>query len=101
MGASEIINIILGVLALVFACVECREKVKGIVASAVNSAINYAEFRLGTGEEKMETAIKFVQDRVPAILKPFVTKEYIRKIIQIAFDKVEQYVETQIVRNQK
>ena len=95
MGASEIINIILAVVAAIITCFECKSRIKSIIVSAANEAINFAEDRKLSSSAKMDKAIGFVQAKLPAIFKPFATKEFIRKIVQATFDKVEKYVETQ------
>lgn len=95
MSVSEIINIVLVALSVILACIDCRSQVKKIIASAANEAINAAEDRNLIGEEKMEKAIEFVLTKIPAIFKPFISKESIKKVIQTAFDKIKSFVETQ------
>lgn len=95
MSVSEIINIILVIASVVLGIFECRSQIKSIIANAANEAINAAEDRNLIGEEKMQKAIDFVFTKIPAIFKPFITKDSIRKVIQAVFDKIESFIETQ------
>jgi len=99
MSVSEIFNIILAVVAAVLTCFECRSSIKNIIVSTANEAINFAENKNLSSSEKMDKAIGFVESKLPAVFKPFVTKEFIRKIIQAAFDKVAKFVSTQDYKN--
>lgn len=59
-------------------------------------AINRAEDTDKHGEEKLEEAVQTVYDVLPQVIKPFISKEFLKTIIQKVFDKVEEYAKKQL-----
>lgn len=62
-------------------------------------AINKAEDTDKIGEEKMKEAVETVYSILPAVAKPFVSKQLIETIVQGIFDKVEEYARKQVEKN--
>lgn len=73
-----------------------KKSIESRTIDAINFAENMSELTESTGEQKMEEAVLFLKANLPPIVKPFVTDEMIRKAVQIAFDKIEEYVKSQI-----
>lgn len=59
-------------------------------------AINKAEDTDKIAEEKMKEAVETVYSILPAVAKPFVSKQLIETIVQGIFDKVEEYARKQV-----
>lgn len=91
MSVEAIINIILGVLSIAVTFLSYYLYIKAKITSAAVGAINEAEMEDKTGEEKMEFAVAQVYALVPKILKPILTKEVIKQLIQMAFDKIKAF----------
>lgn len=98
MTGSQIINIVLGVLAVIATFVSYYFYIRGKAIKAAQEAVNDVEPEEGRGggEEKLKTAVEQVYALVPAILKPVITREVITGIVQAAFDKIEAYAKKQV-----
>jgi hypothetical protein len=92
----EIYSIILTVLAIVGYFLSYYFSVKAKIYEATESAVNEAEQDGKTSSEKMEFAVNQIYELVPAAFKPFITKAVIEKIVQKAFDKIEEYAKKQV-----
>ena len=88
----DLIYLIIGFFAI---CFSYYFNLKSKLAAHVNEAINNAEDLEATGEEKMEAAINHVMNYVPAAVKPFMSKDVIRILIQNSFDIIEAYAKKQ------
>lgn len=88
------------VLAFVATCLGYAVSVKREVEKRASDSINFAEEMSeqdGTiGEEKLEDAVAYIRETLPAFAKPFVTDNMIRIIVQKAFDKIEFYAQKQV-----
>ena len=69
--------------------------VKAKVYAETENAVNEAEQDDKTAEEKMAFAVNQIYAVVPATLKPLFTRKVIERIIQKAFDKIEEYAQKQ------
>lgn len=98
MGLNDILTIVFAVLSLVGTFVSFYFKVKSDIIKAANDAINNAEVSNKTGEEKLAIAVAQVLALVPAILKPFLTESVVEKLVQMAFDKIEDYAKKQVAK---
>lgn len=93
METSKIISIGLGVLTVVVAIVSYWLYIMGKIKNAAVDAVNSAESFDAVGEEKMNIAVQQIYQIIPAILKPIITTEFLRQIIQPIFEKMKQYAE--------
>lgn len=95
MNASEIINIVLVVLGVIVTLVTYYFKIKSKLESSVTGSINDAEQEGVEGKEKMKRVVDDLYSIVPAPYKMIFTKDFIEKLVQKAFDKIEEYAEKQ------
>lgn len=101
MKAEAIINLILGIIAVIASFVGWYFYIKGKAYKAAEGAVDNAEQDGKTGAEKLEIATDQVYAIIPVVLKPFITKEIVRGIVQAAFDKIESYAKKQVEKNKK
>lgn len=101
MKAEIITNLILGILAIVASFVGWYFYVKGKAYKAAEGAVDDAEQDGKTGAEKLEIATEQVYAIIPVVLKPFITKDIVRGIVQAAFDKIEAYAKKQVEKKNK
>lgn len=75
-------------------------KKKAELMAATEEVINTAESHYAeytdAGSKKMALAIDLLYERVPAMLKPFITKEMLQSWIQKAFDQIKSFVDKQM-----
>lgn len=94
-----ILNIVLAVLSIVLAGVTFYLDTKKKIHEQVNGKIDLAE---DTGEKdarKMAMVVDSIYyDIVPKILRPILNKKAIEKIVQAAFDKIEDYAKKQVAK---
>lgn len=95
MDFNEILNIVLVVLGVVITFVTYYFKVKNKLQDAVNGSINNAEQEGVSGEDKMNQVVNDLYSLVPIAYKGIFNKEFIRKLVQKAFDKIEEYANKQ------
>lgn len=98
MNISEILNIILVVLTVISTFVGYYFKVKEKITKEINKYINEAEDGSTVGAEKMEIVVNNLYSLVPAPYKGILNKNVIEKMVQLAFDKIEEYVKKQEVK---
>lgn len=98
MTKAYIIEIVLGVLAVLATLVGYYFYVKAKISRAATDAVNSAEELDKIGAEKLEAAVEQVYALVPAILKPIFSKALIGQLIQEAFDKIEAYAKKQLAK---
>ena len=99
MDFNEILNIVLVVLGVVITFVTYYFKVKNKLQDAVNGSINNAEQEGVSGEDKMNQVVNDLYSLVPIAYKGIFNKEFIRKLVQKAFDKIEEYAKKQVNKN--
>lgn len=95
MDFNEILNIVLVVLGVVITFVTYYFKVKNKLQDAVNGSINNAEQEGVSGEDKMNQVVNDLYSLVPIAYKGIFNKEFIQKLVQKAFDKIEEYANKQ------
>lgn len=70
------------------------------LSKKVTTVINEAELKYKNAQNssilKMDYAVDLLYTYVPTWLKPVLTKEVLRLLIQKTFDEVEEYVNTQL-----
>lgn len=96
---AVIVSIVLGVLAVLVTFVSYYLYIRGKVYQAAAGAVDDAEQSDKTGEEKLNLAVQQIYALVPAVLKPILSEEFIRQIVQAAFDKIEAYAQKQVQKN--
>ena len=96
MDFNEILNIVLVVLGVVITFVTYYFKVKNKLQDAVNGSINNAEQEGVSGEDKMNQVVNDLYSLVPIAYKGIFNKEFIKKLVQKAFDKIEEYANKQV-----
>ena len=95
MNWNVILNIVLVVLGVVITFVTYYFKVKNKLQDAVNGSINNAEQEGVSGEDKMNQVVNDLYSLVPIAYKGIFNKEFIQKLVQKAFDKIEEYANKQ------
>lgn len=101
MLVSQIINIVLGVLAAVISFISYYFYIKSIITKEAAKAIEGAEIDGKTGVEKLEIATAQVYALVPVFLKTIISKNFIKLFVQQVFDKIEEYAKKQIDKKKK
>lgn len=94
------INIALGILAIGVTIFSYYLAIKNKIEQAAKDAINVAEDCDKIGKEKMEIAVEQVYSVIPAIVKPVFPKDFIEQIIQEVFDKMIEFAEKKVVKEQ-
>jgi hypothetical protein len=95
------INIALGVLAIGVTFFSYYLAIRNKIEQAAKDAINIAEDLDKIGAEKMQIAVEQVYAVIPAIVKPVFPKDFIEQIIQEVFDKMTEFAEKQVAKEQK
>ena len=95
MDFNEILNIVLVLIGVVITFVTYYVKVKNKLQDAVNGSINNAEQEGVSGEDKMNQVVNDLYSLVPIAYKGIFNKEFIQKLVQKAFDKIEEYANKQ------
>ncbi len=92
---SEIFSIIFGAVSLLLSFVGYYFYIKSEVYKKTEDAVNNAEAEGTVGKEKLKAATEQLYATVPAVLKPFFSREQIELAVQTAFDKIEEYAKRQ------
>ncbi len=98
---GNVITVILAILAILGYFLSYYFYVKEKIYKATENAVNTAEQDDKTATEKMELAVGQIYALVPVPLKPFLTKKVIEKIVQKAFDEIEEYAQKQVEKEKK
>lgn len=85
--------VIFGGLSLYF---KTKTKLTGKVAEFINDAEQEYHGATKSGGAKFEWAVNGLYNLVPVPLQPFITKELIGRMVQAAFDKMEDYATQQL-----
>lgn len=101
MTTSIIINIILGIVAVLGSFISYYYYIKSVLQKAANDAINNAEHDGTTGEEKLELATTTVYSLVPKFMRTTITKNLVKSLVQSAFDKIDAYAKQIINKDSK
>ncbi len=95
MFKSEIFSIIFGTVSLLLSFVGYYFYIKSEIFKKTEDAVNNAEAEGTVGKEKLKAATEQLYATVPAVLKPFFSREQIELAVQTAFDKIEEYAKRQ------
>lgn len=96
MAWSEILSIVMTVLTIVSTVVGYYFNIKNKLQDAVNGKIDEIEGELNNGKDKMEYVVDELYKLVPMAYRKLFNKNVIEKLIQKAFDKIENYAEKQV-----
>lgn len=96
MSFSEILSIIMTILTILSSILGHYFTIKDKLQSAINGKIDEAEFNLSDGKEKMEYVVSELYKLVPLPYKKIFNRNFIEKLVQEAFDKIEDYAKKQI-----
>lgn len=92
---DNILTIVFAVLAAACSCLTYYFHVKAKIYAETENAVNNAEQDDKTATEKMRFAVDHIYSVIPAVAKPLFTRAVVEKIVQKAFDKIEEYAEKQ------
>ena len=95
MEKTEILSVVLGLLSVVMSFIGYYFYIKSRIYKSSEKAINNAEVEGESGKQKLESATRELWRIVPNVLKPFISYECIKAIVQSAFDKIEEYAKKQ------
>lgn len=96
MNWEIILTILSCVCTLTAIIVGYYQYIKKKIEKEALDAINKAEDTDKVGEEKMKEAVETVYSILPAVVKPFISKQLVETLIQGVFDKVEEYAKKQL-----
>lgn len=89
------LTIIFAILAAAGVFLSYYFQVKAKVYSETENAVNNAEQDDKAAAEKMELAVEHIYSVVPLAVKPFFSRKVIEKIVQKAFEAIEEYAKKQ------
>ena len=96
MSWSEILSIVMTVLTIVTSLLGYYFNIKQKLLDAVNGKIDEAEIDDLNGEQKMLYVVNELYKLVPLAYRSIFNKEFIEKLVQRAFDKIDNYAEKQV-----
>lgn len=96
MSLNEILNIILIVLTIISTLLGYYFKVKEKISKEINGLINNAEDGESIGKDKMEQVVDNLYKLVPIPYRGILNKNVLEKMVQMAFDKIEEYAKKQV-----
>ena len=93
---NMILNIVLALVSVAIAFITYYLDIKKKIQESVNGEINKAEDTGEVGAVKMAYVVESIYNNiVPKVLRPILNKKAIEKIVQAAFDKLEEYAQKQ------
>ena len=75
---------------------QTNTKISCYVAKLIDEAENVYKDASQAGGEKFEWVTTALYGMVPALLKPFITRQVLENLVQSTFDAMQQYAATQI-----
>ena len=96
MSLNEMLNIVLIVLTVLSTLVGYYFKIKEKIQKEINGLINDAENGESIGADKMQCVIDNLYKLVPAPYRGILNKNVLEKMVQMAFDKIEEYAKKQL-----
>jgi uncharacterized membrane protein YdjX (TVP38/TMEM64 family) len=95
MDYKTIVSIIASLIAIAGGFINYYFQVKKSIAEAAPGAIDRAESLDKIGKEKFDNAVNYITELIPVVIKPFIPKSVIEKMIQGVFNKMESYAKKQ------
>lgn len=99
MNVNEILNIVLIVLTIISTLVGYYYQIKNKISKEINNFINDAEDGESLGVDKMNTVVDNLYKLVPVAYRGILNKSVLEKMVQLAFDKIEEYAKKQLNKN--
>lgn len=96
MAISEILSIVMTILTILSSIVGYYFNVKQKLLDAVNGKIDEIEGNLDEGKDKMNYVVSELYALVPMPYRGIFNKNFIQKLVQKAFDEIENYAEKQV-----
>ena len=96
MSLNEILNIVLIVLTIISTLIGYYFKVKEKISKEINGLINNAEDGESIGADKMQSVVDNLYKLVPIAYRGILDKNVLEKMVQKAFDKIEEYAKKQV-----
>ena len=96
MSINEIINIALIVLTIISTLIGYYFKIKEKIQKEINGLINNAEDGETIGADKMQSVVDNLYKLVPIAYRGILNKNVLEKMVQMAFDKIEEYAKKQL-----
>lgn len=96
MSLNEILNIVLIVLTIISTLIGYYFKVKEKISKEINGLINNAEDGESIGADKMQSVVDNLYKLVPIAYRGILNKNVLEKMVQKAFDKIEEYAKKQV-----
>lgn len=93
---NEIINIALIVLTIISTLIGYYFKIKDKIQKEINGLINDAEDGTTAGIEKMNQVVDNLYSLVPVAYRGILNRAVLEKMVQKAFDKIEEYAKKQV-----
>ena len=93
---KDILAVAMPILAIISMFVAYYFKTKQAIINAANGAINTAEDSGKPGSEKFNQAVTDIMNIIPAVVKPFIPKEFVEAIVQKAFDEISEFAKKQV-----
>ena len=95
MNTELIISIVTSVLTILATLIGYYFKIKASITEKANELISSAEDTQKIGEEKMEIVVNELYHLVPVPYRIFFTKSWLKKLVQVLFDAIEDYASKQ------
>ena len=95
-GLNEVLNIVLIVLTIISTFIGYYFKIKEKILKEINGMINDAEDGTTIGSDKMQSVVDNLYKLVQAPYKGILNKNVLEKMVQMAFDKIEEYAKKQL-----
>ena len=96
MDINQILNIALIILTILSTLIGYYFKIKEKVLKEINGLINNAEDGESIGKDKMQSVVDNLYKLVPAPYKGILNKNVLERMVQLAFDKIEEYAKKQV-----
>ena len=98
MNLEAVIAVIIAIASMIGAFVSYYFYIRGRVYKSASEAIDGAESTLIDGKEKFEFAVEQLMSLIPLLLKPFIRRAWVERLVQFAFNKIESYAKKQIAK---
>lgn len=93
---EAIIAIVIVVLSLAGTLASHYFYIRGELYKSVEGVIDSAESAFEKGKEKFDFAVERLMSLIPLILRPIIRRAWVGRLVQFAFDTIENYAKKQI-----
>ena len=98
MKSERVIATVMAVLSLIGTFISYYFYIRGQLYKSVEEAIDSAESLFDKGVEKFNYVVEMLISMVPIPLRMFIRRSWIEKLVQFAFDKIENYAKKQVIK---